>query len=95
MMKFWKIDVLLIWHAKITEKTTKELHKCKKIAGRFGIRFEQLDYEELRKHGVEFANNPSYCIDEVADTALTMILEGCWQVSRHNDLAKNMARKQS
>ncbi|WP_208438129.1 C-terminal binding protein [Bartonella taylorii] len=81
------IDALLIWHAKITEKTAKKLRKCK-IAVRFGIGYDQVDYKALRRHGVEFANNPSYCIDEVADTALTMILEGCRQVSRHNDLAK-------
>lgn len=86
-----EIDALLIWHAKITEKTAKKLRKCK-IAVRFGIGYDQVDYEKLRKHGVEFANNPSYCIDEVADTALTMILEGCRQVSRHNDLAKNMIK---
>ncbi|WP_081587464.1 hypothetical protein [Bartonella rattimassiliensis] len=52
----------------MTEKTAKKLHKYK-IAARFGIGYDQVDYEELRKHGVEFANNPSYCIDEIADTA--------------------------
>lgn len=50
--------------------------------------YGQVDYAALRKHRGKFANKPSYCIDEVADTALSMILENCRQVSRHNDLAK-------
>lgn len=54
-----EIDTLLIWHAKITEKTAKKLRKCK-IAVRFDIGYDQVDYKALRKHGVEFANNPSY-----------------------------------
>ncbi len=82
-----EIDALLIWHAKITEKTARKLKKCK-IAVRFGIGYDQVDYKSLRENGVEFANNPSYCIDEVADTALSMILDGCRQVSRHNNLSK-------
>lgn len=82
-----EIDAILIWHSKITEKTAKKLKKCK-IAVRFGIGYDQVDYESLRKNGIEFANNPSYCIDEVADSTLSMILDGCRQTSRHNNLSK-------
>ncbi|HHW4679506.1 MAG TPA: hypothetical protein ACQGQH_08765 [Xylella sp.] len=82
-----KIDALLIWHAKITEKTARKLVKFE-IAVRFGIGYDQVDYEALRKYGFGFANNLSYCIDEVADTALSMILDGCRKVSRYNNLAK-------
>ena len=82
-----EIDALLIWHAKITEKTARKLYNCK-IAVRFGIGYDQVDVEALNQAGIKFANNPSYCIDEVADTAAAMILDGCRQVSRHNNLAK-------
>ncbi|WP_375660452.1 hypothetical protein [Bartonella sp. CL74QHWL] len=34
------------------------MRKCK-IAVRFGIGYDQVDYKALRKYGVEFANNPS------------------------------------
>ncbi|WP_455479887.1 hypothetical protein V4B17_02280 [Bartonella sp. B23] len=52
-----KLDTLLIWRAKITEKTALKLHKCK-IAVRLDIDYDQVDYEALQKHEVEFANNP-------------------------------------
>ncbi|WP_420868180.1 hypothetical protein [Bartonella taylorii] len=45
-------------YAKITEKTAKKLRKCK-IAVRFGIGYDQVDYDTLRKHGFEFASNLS------------------------------------
>ncbi len=87
-----EVDALLIWHAKITEKTARKLKKCR-IAVRFGVGYDQVDYESLRRHGIEFANNPSYCIEEVADTALSMILDGVRQVSRHNNLSKKYIGK--
>lgn len=86
-----KIDASLIWHAKITEKTAPKLKKFK-IAIRFGIGYDQIDYMALREHEIEFANNPSYGIDEVADTTLAMILDGCRQVLPHNNLSKNYNR---
>ncbi|WP_420829882.1 hypothetical protein [Bartonella taylorii] len=45
-------------YAKITEKTAKKLRKCK-IAVRFGIGYDQVDYDTLRKHDFEFASNLS------------------------------------
>ncbi|USP01602.1 hypothetical protein LBE40_01955 [Bartonella taylorii] len=57
-----KIKVLVyntvMLYAKITEKTAKKLRKCK-IAVRFGIGYDQVDYDTLRKHGFEFASNLS------------------------------------
>ncbi len=48
MKKALEIDALLIWHAKITEKTAKKLRKCE-IAVKFGIGYEdQVNYEEFK-----------------------------------------------
>lgn len=50
--------------------------------------YGQVDYAALRKHSDKFANKSSYFTADVDDSALSMILENCRQVSRHNDLAK-------
>ncbi len=82
-----EIDALLVWHAKITEKTINKLDNCK-IVIRYGIGYDQVDGHALRKKGIPFANNPSYCIDEVADTTVGMVLSHTRNILRHNNLAK-------
>lgn len=83
-----ELDALLVWHAKITEKTIKNLNKCK-IVIRYGIGYDQVDGQKLREKGIDFSNNASYCIDEVADTALSMILGFTRNTFRYNTLAKS------
>jgi D-3-phosphoglycerate dehydrogenase len=84
------LDALLVWHAKITEITARRLRKCK-IVVRYGIGYDQVDVAALTRAGIKFSNNPSYCTEEVADTAAAMILNGVRGVSRHDNLARRHA----
>src|SRR4051794_16620410 len=69
------LDALLVWHARITERTARQLKRCK-IVVRYGIGYDQVDVAALTRANIRFANNPTYCIEEVADTAAAMILDG-------------------
>ncbi|MEB0110907.1 C-terminal binding protein [Variovorax sp. GrIS 2.14] len=82
------LDALLVWHAQITELSARRLKNCK-IVVRYGIGYDQVDVAALRRAGIRFANNPSYCTEEVADTACAMILNGVRGVTRHDNLARH------
>ena len=81
------LDALLVWHAQITEFTALRLQRCKLVV-RYGIGYDQVDVAALTRAGIRFANNPSYCTEEVADTACAMILNGVRGVTRHDSLAR-------
>ena len=82
------LDALLVWHAQITESTARHLKNCKLVV-RYGIGYDQIDVAALTRAGIRFANNPSYCTEEVADTACAMILNGVRGVTRHDNLARH------
>ena len=81
------LDALLVWHAQVTGFTARRLKKCR-IVVRYGIGYDQVDVEALKRAGIRFANNPSYCTEEVADTACAMILDGVRGITRHDRLAR-------
>lgn len=83
-----ELDALLVWHAQITEFTARRLKNCKLVV-RYGIGYDQIDVAALTRAGIRFANNPSYCTEEVADTACAMILNGVRGVTRHDNLARH------
>jgi D-3-phosphoglycerate dehydrogenase len=46
---------------------------CRVIA-RYGIGYDNVDVEEASRHGIVVTNVPDYCLDEVADHALALLL---------------------
>ena len=82
-----KIDVLFVWSTKITDKTAAKLSSCKLVVT-FGIGYDHIDVESLVKRNIKFTNNPSYGVEEVADSAVGMILDGTRKISQYNNLLK-------
>jgi D-3-phosphoglycerate dehydrogenase len=66
-------DALLVWHARITEKTIRRLKKCRVIV-RYGVGYDNVDFRCAQRYGIPFCNTPDYGIHEVADTTCGMIL---------------------
>lgn len=67
-------DALIVYHViSITEKTIRRLQRCKLIV-RAGVGFDNVDGEACRRQGILLANVPDYGTEEVADTALAMML---------------------
>ena len=64
-------DAILQQYAKILRPTIEKLKKCKIIA-RYGVGVDILDIKAAYEHGIIVTNAPDYCIDEVADHAITL-----------------------
>ncbi len=59
--------------AKITRRVIAELKKAVVIC-RYGIGVDTVDIPAATEHGIVVANVPDFCFDEVADTAMSLIL---------------------
>src|SRR4030042_975697 len=66
-------DGLLNQYARLTRKVLEKLLKCK-VIGRYGVGIDPRDLKAATDLGIIVANVPDYCVDEVADQALSMIL---------------------
>ncbi len=66
-------DGLLNQYALLTRKVLEKLLKCK-VIGRYGVGIDSIDLKAATDLGIIVANVPDYCVDEVADQALSMIL---------------------
>lgn len=66
-------DALLNTYAAIDAETLGDLKSCKIIA-RYGIGVDNIDLVAARERGVIVTNVPDYCVDEVADHTMTLLL---------------------
>lgn len=64
-------DAILQQYARIPRETIEKLTKCKIIA-RYGIGTDILDVDACYEHGIVVTNVPDYCLDEVAEQAISM-----------------------
>lgn len=63
-------DAIIQQYARIPRETIEKLTNCKIIA-RYGIGVDILDVEAAYEHGIVVTNVPDYCLDEVADQAIS------------------------
>lgn len=66
-------DALINQYAPITRKVIDSLEKCRVIT-RYGVGVNTVDLEAATEKGICVANVPDYCMDEVADHALALLL---------------------
>lgn len=77
-------DVLLVQWAPITRRVLESLPNVKCVV-RYGIGVDNVDLEAAKELGVTVANVPEYCVEEVSDHVMAMVLPLCRravQVSR-------------
>ena len=86
-------DAVLVTYAKINADMIREMKKCK-IISRFGIGVDNVDIEAATRAGIVVTKVPDYCIDEVSDHAMALLLSlvrkipfssarahaGCWEM---------------
>lgn len=86
-------DALLVTYAKITGDMIREMKRCR-IISRFGIGVDNVDIEAATRAGIVVTKVPDYCIDEVSDHAMALLLSlarkipfssarahaGCWEM---------------
>ena len=89
-------DAVLNCYAKMTARVIEKLDRCRIIA-RYGIGVDNVDVEAATRAGILVTNVPDYCVDEVSDHALALLLalarqivladgvvrEGRWDVVAH------------
>lgn len=66
-------DGLLVTYAKITASMIGQMKRCRIIA-RFGIGVDNVDLEAATSAGIVVTRVPDYCIDEVSDHTLALLL---------------------
>ena len=66
-------DALLVTYAKITGDMIEQMTRCR-IISRFGIGVDNVDLAAATKKGIAVTKVPDYCIDEVSDHAVALLL---------------------
>jgi D-3-phosphoglycerate dehydrogenase len=66
-------DSVLVTYAKITGEIVRQMRRCRIIA-RCGIGVDNVDVEAATRSGIIVTNVPDYCIEEVSDHALALLL---------------------
>jgi D-3-phosphoglycerate dehydrogenase len=67
------VDAIMFCFAKVTAKVLESATNCK-IAARYGIGVDNVDIAKATELGILVTNVPDYCMDEVTDHALGMII---------------------
>ncbi len=81
-------DALLVQWAPITQRVLQSLPRVKCVV-RYGIGVDNIDLEAAKKLGVTVANVPTYCVEEVSNHALAMILALGRRIPQdHNQIVK-------
>ena len=72
-----QVDAIIIYHQmSLTRPTLQRLRRCKLIV-RGGVGVDNVDLPFARQQGIPVANVPDYGSEEVADTAIAMMLALC------------------
>jgi D-3-phosphoglycerate dehydrogenase len=66
-------DALLVTYAKITGDMIRALTRCR-IISRFGIGVDNVDIAAATAAGIVVTKVPDYCVDEVSDHAMALLL---------------------
>ena len=66
-------DAVLTTYAKVTAEMIPQLSRCR-IISRFGIGVDNVDITSATKKGIVVTRVPDYCLDEVSDHAMALLL---------------------
>lgn len=81
-------DALLNTYAgPITAEAMAQMPKCKIIA-RYGIGVDTIDLKAATNAGIIVTNNPTYCIEEVAEHTLALLLAAARKVAFYDRLVR-------
>jgi D-3-phosphoglycerate dehydrogenase len=80
-------DALINQYAPIGRTVIEALQKCKVIT-RYGVGVNTIDLDAATEKGICVANVPDYCVDEVSDHALALLLSWSRKVTLANPHVK-------
>ncbi len=76
--------------APVTAAVIEQMARCKVIA-RYGIGVDNVDVEAATRKGIVVANVPGYCLEEVSDQALALMLSAWRKVVSHDKAVRKGA----
>ena len=81
-------DAILVTYAKLNENILRSLKNCRAI-GRFGIGVDNIDLKVAGELGISVNYVPDYCLDEVSDQAMAMIISMARKIPQSNKLVQS------
>ena len=81
-------DAVLVTYAKLPEDLLRQLTRCKAI-GRFGLGVDNIDLPAAREMGITVTYVPDYCIEEVSDHAMALLLALARKIPFSNKLVQS------
>jgi len=76
-------DAVLVTYAKITGDMIRQMSRCRVIS-RFGIGVDNVDLEAATAAGIVVTKVPDYCIDEVSDHTMALLLSAVRKIPFSN-----------
>jgi len=80
-------DAILVTYAKLPGELLRQLRRCKAI-GRFGLGVDNIDIAAAAKIGITVTYVPDYCMQEVSDHAMALLLALARKVPQSNALVQ-------
>jgi len=81
-------DAIMLYHClALTQKTVERLNRCKLIV-RCGVGYDNVDHALARQRGIPVANVPDYGTEEVADSAIGLMLAMTRGIHRMDSLLR-------
>jgi len=80
-------DAILVTYAKLPGDLLRQLTRCKAI-GRFGLGVDNIDLPAAKEKGITVTYVPDYCLQEVSDHAMALLLSLARKIPFSNQLVR-------
>jgi len=80
-------DAILVTYAKLSGELLRQLRRCKAI-GRFGLGVDNIDIPAALELGITVTYVPDYCMQEVSDHAMALLLALARKIPQSNVLVQ-------
>src|SRR5437879_8102764 len=80
-------DAILVTYAKLPGDLLRQLTRCK-VIGRFGLGVDNIDVPAAAERGIVVTYVPDYCMQEVSDHAMALLLALARKVPLSNKLVQ-------
>jgi D-3-phosphoglycerate dehydrogenase / 2-oxoglutarate reductase len=92
LAKIKDADIIVVNMVKMSESIVSKLEKCRLII-RHGIGYDNVDVEACTKYGIQFAYQPDYCKEDVAEHAIALIFACARKVVRSRKTLEESSKK--
>ena len=76
-------DGVIVRMAPVTRRVIENLSRCVVIS-RYGVGCDNVDVRAATEHGIMVANVPDYCLEDVSDHALALLLSAVRKIPSHD-----------